>query len=370
MQSSGFQQPGLFSSTSNHHSQSNFMAWGGSSQAAPANAPPLNDSLTQSRSQYQTGYLISSQPSNPPQGSPRSDEPPMIQTKAKMSHVLTRGSNSEFGMESMFQSSRSRQPIADEDAPPTASINDLPNQMHVEPTPPQFQPRSSAFGFDIPQRRTPRPAQPQPPPSTSALFVLVFGFPPDEFITTAEYFQSLGDATEPERTDVANCFRIGYRNPTDALRAVRKNGEVLGNWMVGAIWADPAVAQAQLGPALLQSSGFVGSPTGSSPPASTGMEVDRPLVAPGTPNPNFHNSNFGSANAGFTPNSNLPAFGTPIKLGSSASVFKKNNPAAAAPATPVAATKPWGASGAGTPAAQTSPNKGVVAQVSDMLFGW
>lgn len=58
MQSSGFQQPSLFSSTSGHHSQSNFRAWGGSSQAAPQTAPPLNDSLVQSRSQYQTGYLI------------------------------------------------------------------------------------------------------------------------------------------------------------------------------------------------------------------------------------------------------------------------------------------------------------------------
>lgn len=50
--------------------------------------------------------VVLTRPQNPPQGSPRNDEPPIIQTKAKMSHVLTRGSNSEFGMESMFQSSR------------------------------------------------------------------------------------------------------------------------------------------------------------------------------------------------------------------------------------------------------------------------
>ncbi|KAL1677638.1 hypothetical protein EV122DRAFT_265486 [Schizophyllum commune] len=361
MQSSGFQQPSLFSSTSGHHSQSNFRAWGGSSQAAPQTAPPLNDSLVQSRSQYQTGYLI-----NPPQGSPRNDEPPIIQTKAKMSHVLTRGSNSEFGMESMFQSSRSRQTIADEDAPPTASINDLPNEMHATPTSSNFQPRNSAFGFDMPPtRRTPKPTQTQ---SSSAppLFVLVFGYPPEGYSTTAQYFQDLGDATDPEETGVQNCFRIGYRNPTDALRAVRKNGEVLGNWMVGAMWADPAVAQAQLGPALLQSSALAADVALSSPPrTSMGMEVDRPLANPGA-------SGFGTSGSGFgtpNPNSSLPAFGTPIKLGSSAAVFKKNNPGAA-PATPVAPVQANRAPMAQATPAQASPSKGVVAQVSDMLFGW
>ena len=87
-----------------------------------------------------------------------------------------------------------------------------------------------------PTRRTPKPTQTQSS-SATPLFVLVFGYPPEGYSTTAQYFQDLGDATDPEETGVQNCFRIGYRNPTDALRAVRKNGEVLGNWMVGAMWA-------------------------------------------------------------------------------------------------------------------------------------
>ena len=87
-----------------------------------------------------------------------------------------------------------------------------------------------------PSRRTPKPTQTQSS-SATPLFVLVFGYPPEGYSTTAQYFQDLGDATDPEETGVQNCFRIGYRNPTDALRAVRKNGEVLGNWMVGAMWA-------------------------------------------------------------------------------------------------------------------------------------
>ena len=70
-------------------------------------------------------------------------------------------------------------------------------------------------------------------------FVVVFGYPADKFSLTAEYFKSLGEATEPEKhLEVTNCFRIGYVDIGDAMRAVRKNGEVMaGSWMIGAKWA-------------------------------------------------------------------------------------------------------------------------------------
>ena len=70
-------------------------------------------------------------------------------------------------------------------------------------------------------------------------FVVVFGYPPDKFSLTAEYFKSLGEATEPEKhLEITNCFRIGYADIGDAMRAVRKNGEVFsGSWMIGAKWA-------------------------------------------------------------------------------------------------------------------------------------
>jgi nuclear pore complex protein Nup53 len=56
---------------------------------------------------------------------------------------------------------------------------------------------------------------------------------------TVEYFKSLGHSTDPDpNTEIVNCFRIGYHDPSDAMRAVRKNGEVLGgSWMVGTKWA-------------------------------------------------------------------------------------------------------------------------------------
>lgn len=86
------------------------------------------------------------------------------------------------------------------------------------------------------------PSTPQPAPAASAhqpLYIIVFGYPPDKYSQTVEYFRSLGDATEPDpNREIVNCFRIGYRDPGDAMRAVRKNGEVLGStWMVGVKWA-------------------------------------------------------------------------------------------------------------------------------------
>lgn len=87
-----------------------------------------------------------------------------------------------------------------------------------------------------------RQAPHAPPHSThrpDPLYIIVFGYPLDKYSVTLEYFQSLGDATEGDpNADIVNCFRIGYYDPGDAMRAVRKNGEVIGgSFMVGAKWA-------------------------------------------------------------------------------------------------------------------------------------
>lgn len=76
-------------------------------------------------------YLSASQ--NSPQGNQRTDDVPVVPTKAK----LSRGPTADFGMSSMFESSRKRQTIADEDAPPTNSVNDIPTELHFD-SPPQF----------------------------------------------------------------------------------------------------------------------------------------------------------------------------------------------------------------------------------------
>jgi len=99
---------------------------------------------------------------NVPPGNQRVDEVPVVQTKAKMNQILSRGSTTDFGMDSMFQSSRyvfgpvksdmltsilhfsrQRQTLADEDAPPTSSINDIPTEINIDSSSNsnRFQPR-------------------------------------------------------------------------------------------------------------------------------------------------------------------------------------------------------------------------------------
>lgn len=69
--------------------------------------------------------------------------------------------------------------------------------------------------------------------------MVVFGFPLERKGEAEEFFTSLGESTVAEsNAEIINAFRIGYKKPTDALRAMRKNGEVLqGNWMIGVKWA-------------------------------------------------------------------------------------------------------------------------------------
>ena len=86
--------------------------------------------------------------------------------------------------------------------------------------------------------QTPRSQGPDPQP----VYVIVFGYPPDKYTATLEYFKSLGGEGETTEatphSQITNCFKLGYKNPGDALRAVRKGGEVVGgSWMVGVKWA-------------------------------------------------------------------------------------------------------------------------------------
>ncbi|TFK94122.1 hypothetical protein K466DRAFT_561244 [Polyporus arcularius HHB13444] len=335
---------------------------------------PLGESLSQSRSHYQSGYLMSvNQSSSSPPGGPRED-PPMVPTKAKLNHTFSGGSVSDFGMDSMFESSRQRprQTLADEDAPPTASVNDIINEI-PESTSSRFsqrnafepsQSRVSLFRSSHPS--TPKQPSQAPQQNAQPIYVVVFGYPPDKYSVTAEYFRSLGETTEAEQSsELLNCFRIGYLHPAEALRAVRKNGEILsGSWMVGAKWADPAQAEALLGPSLVrnatQSPEFVAaspeavpSPSPNVFASSFRMDVDELVPRLGTPR-------------GAEPST--PTVGTPIKLAPSAAAFRRPGagmsvaPAALIPHTPIL---PASASGS-----QQSPSKGVLGQVSDLIFGW
>ena len=70
-------------------------------------------------------------------------------------------------------------------------------------------------------------------------YVIVFGYPPDKYSVTTEYFKSIGDTTDPDpNMQITNCFRIGFRDFGEGMRAVKRNGEILGgSYMIGAKWA-------------------------------------------------------------------------------------------------------------------------------------
>ncbi|EIW58684.1 uncharacterized protein TRAVEDRAFT_123724 [Trametes versicolor FP-101664 SS1] len=333
---------------------------------------PLSESLSQSRSHYQPGYLMSaSQNSSSP---PRHEDPPMVQTKAKLNHTFSGGAIADFGMDSMFESSRPRQTLADEDAPPTASVNDLVNEI-PESNSSRFTQRVRASLFRSSHPTTPKPAAP-PTLNTQPLYVVVFGYPPDKYSVTVEYFRSLGHTTEPEQSsDLVNAFRIGYLNPAEAVRAVRKNGDIVGgSWMIGAKWADPAQADALLGASLARSTAQ--SPDFQSPGLDTNaVPPSASHIFGGAPSPSERMSADEVAPRHGTPmrgEPSTPTVGTPIKLAPSAAAFRRGGTATPSAASRTTAVVQPLQHVAPAPAAgvQASPSKGVLGQVSDLIFGW
>ncbi|KAI0791645.1 hypothetical protein BC629DRAFT_1287540 [Irpex lacteus] len=324
-------------------------------------ASSLSDSLSQSRSHYQPGYLMA------PSQSPRFDDAPIVQTKAKMNPLLAGSSAAEFGMDSMFESSRQRQTLADEDAPPMASVNDIVNEVY-EPAPR----RSTTFDSSV-RSSIFRPQYSQAPstPKLSAsganskpLYVIVFGYPADKFSVTVEIFRSFGQTTEADpNIEILNCFRLGYINPADALRAVRKNGEVLsGSYMIGVKFAEPVQAEALLGASLARGP-FAASL--SAPPTSPDITMDEPPATPLPPS----RADYPETSLSLVQRIHTPPVGTPIKLAPSASAFRK--PGSGSKLPPFA--KPGDVASGGlsaNPPVQASPSKSVLGHVSDLIFGW
>lgn len=168
------------------------------------------------------------------------------------------------------------------------------------------------------------------PDADQTTYLIVYGYPPDKYTLTVDFFASLsapGATTEPElNPDISNCFRIGFRNAGDAGRAVRRDGEVIGGrggWMVGVKWAE-GHSQVQRAPSFGNS-----------------MDVDPPTMQP-----------------------QQQSIGTPIRLGPASSVFR-----AQAPTTPRQSVVGPVAAGAPAPAGPAG-QKGVLGQVSDLIFGW
>ncbi|KAH9000218.1 hypothetical protein EDB92DRAFT_476036 [Lactarius akahatsu] len=342
-----FSVGGMSSSTNTHHPHG-ATSWASNSQSAPLSSS-LNDPFLQSRSNYQSGYLMSmSQNNGSPSANQRLDDMPIVQTKAKLNSTLSRAPTREFGKDPMFESSRQRQ-TPDEDAPPTASVNDILNTTYTES--PSYQ--RSASNFESSVSRTPQPSSHQTP---EPLYVVVFGYPPDKYSVAVEYFKQLGETTDPDpNTEISNCFKIGFRHPGEAMWAVRKNGEIIGgSWMVGVKWADPAQAERVLGQSIARTTTYLPTPD-ITPPS------DPPPVDPvGSSRLSHQHSLSGSR----SPHGGTPAVGTPIRLAPSTSAFRKpgQGPKPATSGQQLATPAAMGTPG--------TPSKSMIGQFSDLVFGW
>ncbi|KAH9992784.1 hypothetical protein BJV74DRAFT_834424 [Russula compacta] len=344
-----FSVGGMASATGAHHPHG-AGSWASTSQGSTL-ANSLNDPFLQSRSSYQSGYLMSMSQNNvSPPTHQRFDDMPLVQTKAKLNSTLSRASTSEFGKDPMFESSRQRQ-TSDEDAPPTTSVNDILSVTYTDS--PSYLQRS-ASNFDSSMTRAP---QATPHQAAEPLYIIVFGYPPDKYSVAVDYFKQLGETTDPDpNMEISNCFRIGFKNPVEAIWAVRKNGEVVGgSWMVGVKWADPSQAERVLGQAAARASyplaPDVSSPSDAAPTDSAGpSRSSHQLVLPPTR----------------SPHSSTPTVGTPIRLAPSTSAFRKPGQTPKV-ATSMPGPQPGTPLAVGTPG---TPSKSMLGQFSDLVFGW
>ncbi|KAI6149006.1 hypothetical protein EDD17DRAFT_1644419 [Pisolithus thermaeus] len=111
------------------------------------------------------------------------DDTPTVQTKAKMNLALSRSGAPHFGTDSMFEG---EQPFADMDAPLTASIRDVFGDTTLSMSaPPRMSRPSWRFSLDnstFPSTsRTPRS---ETTPSSTPVYVVVFGYPPYKYSVT------------------------------------------------------------------------------------------------------------------------------------------------------------------------------------------
>ncbi|KAF8478265.1 hypothetical protein JB92DRAFT_3134125 [Gautieria morchelliformis] len=302
----------------------------------------MNDPFTPSRSHYQPGFLMSvSQNNVTPPGGQHIDDPPLIPTKFNPS--ASRASPSEFGLESMFERPtvrRQRQPANDEDAPPTTSVNDIIDEPHTSP----FQRRDSHSGSGSPlnqstARRQPHTQQhPQVSLHQPVTYLNVFGYPPDRYDSVTRLFQSLGETTEPEPSENGMWFTIGFRQPWEAERALRRNGKLMDDtYMLGVSRASSPAADV---PSDIPRTGAAPANPGSAP-----------NVDPATPGKDSLVATFG------IPRSATSSLGMPLTLAPSTTAFK--TPSAQRKAPPPHQPQPGHISESST-----------ISKISDIIFGW
>ncbi|KIY65271.1 hypothetical protein CYLTODRAFT_492466 [Cylindrobasidium torrendii FP15055 ss-10] len=307
--SSTFGSSTLGSSTSNVTSggpSSSFLGTSTTGHGHGAFNPGVSASSGGPASSYKSGYLLSASSSSPDAFLfESSTAPPGERTLGGGSRVgggvlsfsRLRGGGGGQMEDSMFGGRPDGQGVEDEDGPPRESVVDIPG-MRALPSSSSFSPSKSSFRL---------PSAPE----GEYTYVMVYGYPADAYAQAVSFFKGIAEHPEDDVVveqpgALRNAVRIGYRDPADAVRALRRDGTIVGGeWMVG-----------------VKSAG-TGAGAGASAQDGHGMQVDAPSI------------------------------GTPIKLVSQRSVFKTAGPATPTPADPV-----------------PSPTKGVVGQMTDLIFGW
>ncbi|KIJ55295.1 hypothetical protein M422DRAFT_23905 [Sphaerobolus stellatus SS14] len=330
-------QPAMNFSTSATSSNGAYQNWGASGPGGT-----MNDPFTPSRSHYQPGFLMSANQSTAtPPGGQHFEEPPIIPTKFNPS--ASRASPSEFGLESMFErttSRRQRQPTSDEDAPPTASVNDIMDEAHINPFHRKDAPHSTSPTNTrravLPQQQQ----QQQQAPSQQITHLIVFGYPLERYDNIVRLFQSLGDTTEPEPSENRMWFTIGFRQPWEAERALRRNGKIMDDsYVIGVGRANGSSVDAQVEGS--RTNGPVSGMPGSPPSADNNTTPGKDALVPSFP--------LGRANS---------SLGLPLTLAPASAAFKP--PSASKPPPQPSAPQQ----------ANTVPQSSTLSKISDMIFGW
>lgn len=212
--------------------------------------------------------------------------------------------------------------------------------------------------------------QATPHQAPEPLYVIVFGYPPDKYSVAVEYFKQLGETTDPDpNTEVSNCFKIGFKNPVEAMWAVRKNGDIVGgSWMVGVKWAvrhPPISSFMEMGINLFcsfQDLGQADRILGQAATRTAYPDVSSPPDVMLTDSTGPSRSTHQLARS----HSSTPLVGTPIRLAPSTSAFRKPGQ------TPKTSTSTPGLQLTAPPAVGTpgTPSKSMLGQFSDLVFGW
>ncbi|QRV88653.1 hypothetical protein RhiJN_16671 [Ceratobasidium sp. AG-Ba] len=301
------------------------------------------DSLNQ-EPKYVPGYLLSTTQGKSVAGFSNYNNPPLLQEPVPRDH----GPSVPFGTGSLYSrpapKTRDRTtPIIDNDAPPTESLLDGPNFNFSYQ---QQQPSRTSRSLATLNAPNPNQATTSLHAHTGGVALIVSGFYPDRAHAVIAQFEAIGDCSPAELApEGGNWFRITYLQPLDAVRAVRRDGDIVnGDMMIAVRLVDPSQASL-FGDAM-------------------GQHV--PAVASASPPEFTPKSPVQTSPTGF------PTLGRAATLAPATSAFRTTAPAGAQmrPKASAAPGADWGVKAQGETQEAPPQQQGIIGKVSDLIFGW